>query len=554
MVMIVRKSERIFTMFCLRKMIFTTLIFGGVIMETITVKRGDIAVSYYGQTVDDLIINYMERNNIPGLSLAIVQAPYIPRVVCYGLSDKQTKRLAATNTVFNIGQMTNGFTGIAIMQLVEEEKIKLDDPITRYLEDIPKKWDMISIRDLITHTSGLPSYIDTRDFDYSKEYTLSDIITLIKDQELLFEPGTNANPSATDHYLLGAIIEKASGVSYEDYITKNQIERIGLKNTFFISNQDTIKNEVNNGTKPFQQSQFLHNPIFANPIELATGYTDNDGELAPSKKIGWSATFAHSGMIASSHDISQWDICLAGDILIKDKKNRDFLYNPITLKNGQVAPGNTGWFFPGHKGLMEIKGNIPGYSSILTRFTDPSESLCVTLLVNKDNILDLDILARKIGAAFESKLAAARGASWSVIMQSPYAVQKTIDRVAETIKAHGGTVFARIDHAQEASKVNQKLLPTQVLVIGNPTQGTAMMQANPEMALDLPLRIMATQDSSDQVWLSFTDPVALAKEYGIKDPKQIQHLKKIYHALCNACQKAISPYPDISVKGCTKNL
>ena len=69
-----------------------------------------------------------------------------------------------------------------------------------------------------------------------------------------------------------------------------------------------------------------------------------------------------------------------------------------------------------------------------------------------------------------------------------------------------------------------------------------MMQANPEMALDLPLRIMATEDSSNHVWLSFTNPIALSKEYGSQDKKQLQHLQKIYNGLLIACQKAISPY------------
>ena len=412
-------------MYYFQKTIFKFLKLSGIIMSTLSfaiTSRGDINISYYGQTIDDLVIQYMEKNNIPGLSLSIVQAPYIPRIVAYGRSDNQTKRLTATNTVFNIGQITNAFTAVAIMQLKEEGKIKLNDSITKYLINAPKKWDVIIIRDLMTHSSGLPSYDAVQGFDYNKKYTTSDIINLIKDQELLFEPGTQANASATDYYLLGLIIEKASGMSYEDYVTQNQIERVGLKNTFFISNQNTIKNEINNDTTPFKHNEFLHNPLFINPRELATGYTEINGELAPSKTNSWSTTFANSGIVSSSQDISLWDISLAGDILVKDPKDRAFLYNPVKLKNGQIIPANVGWFFPGHKGLMEIKGNIPGYSSFLSRFTDPSELLCVTLLVNKDNVADLDILARKIAGAFETNLAAPRGSAWSVTMQSPYSV------------------------------------------------------------------------------------------------------------------------------------
>lgn len=508
---------------------------GIIIMFTLCYAKGIDSTLCQGQTVDSLVTSYMAKNNIPGLSLTIVQAPSLSRVVGYGLADVRAKRLTSTNTVFAIGQLTRVFTAIAIMQLKEEGKLTLDDLITQYIKSIPEEWSSISIYNLLTHTSGLSSYTDARSFDYSKEYMLTDIINLVKDQKLLFKPGTSAIVSATNYYLLGAIIEKASGMTYQKYVTKNQIERVGLKHTSFISNDQAHSNK-----QLSMRSQFLHNPAFINPTELAVGYTRTDEELIPSTICTWSATFSDSGIISSSQDMSLWDLALAGDILVKEPQNRAFLYNPCVLKNGEMLPGNAGWFFPGHKGLMEIKGNIPGYSSFLSRFTDSSELVCVTLLVNKDGVQDLDILGRKIANVFNDRLGAPQGSAWSVTMQSPYSVEKTIDRIAQTVKTHGGTIFAHIDHAQEAAKVGQSLQPTQVLILGNPAQGTAMMQSNPAMALDLPLRVMATQDSAGQTWLSFTDPIALAKEYGTYDQKHLEHLKKIYNALLGACQKAIS--------------
>lgn len=502
--------------------------------------RGDFHTLYNGQSVDDLIIQYMEENNIPGLTLAIVQAPYITRVVGYGLADTNTKRLASTNTVFNVGQMTNAFTAIAIMQLKEEGKLKLEDSLAIYLTDVPKAWQAITLNDLMIHSSGLSSYTEAAGFDYSKDYTPTQIIALVKDKPLLFEPGTKVNNSATDSYLLGLVIEKASGVSYQEYVTKNQIERAGLKHTFFIANQDTIHNEVKNGTQPFKHSQFLQDASFINPTELATGYTETNGALMPSQKVTWSATYAASGIIASAQDISQWDISLAGDILVKDPKDREFLYNSVKLKNGQMIPGNVGWLFPGHKGLMEIKGNIPGYSAFLSRFTAPTELLCVTLLANKGDLPDLDVLGRHIAASFDINLGTPQGVTWSQTMQSPYSVEETIDRANTLVKSLGGTVFAHINHSGEASKVGLNLPATQVLVIGNPAKGTALMQANSAMALDLPLRIMATTDNTGQVWLSYTDPVALAKEYHF-DAKQMQVAKQISLALRRLCQKVVSP-------------
>lgn len=519
-------------------------IMGGIMSTTMySSGRGDFRTVYQGQSVDDLIIQYMEEHNIPGLSLAIVQAPYITRVVGYGLADTETRRLVATNTVFNIGQLSNAYTAVAIMQLKEEGKLQLDVPLTNYLggSDISPKWSTITIRDLMTHSSGLPGYPDSTDFDFSKDYTPAQIISLIKDKELLFPSGTQTNNSATDFYLLGLIIEKTSGMSYQEYVTKNQIERVGLKNTFFISNQNDIRNELNNGTTPFKHSQFLKNPGIINPIEPAMGYSETHGVITSARPLSWSSTYSNSGIMASSSDISTWDIALAGEILVKDPKDREFLYHPVTIKNGKVVPGNSGWFFPGHIGMMEIKGNVPGYSSFLSRFTAPTELVCVTLLVNKGDVADLDILGRKIAGAFDTRLAAPMGSVWSETLQSPYSVQETLDKIEAIIKVQGGKVFARVDQSGEAAKVGHTLQATQVLIIGDPSKGTALIKAKPAMSLDLPLRIMATTDSTGQTWLSFTNPLELAKAYHLDDPKQQDLLRQMNAALNRVCQKAVSP-------------
>jgi D-alanyl-D-alanine carboxypeptidase len=523
------------------------LLFAGVIMDSMSsfagTGRGDFHTTYKGKSVDDLIIDYMEANNVPGMTLAIVQAPYITRVVGYGMSDTDNKRLAATRTVFNIGQMTNAYTAVAIMQLKEEGKLRLDDFLVTYISPIPESWQSITIRQLLTHSTGLPDYTQSEGFDYAKDYDSEAIITFVSDKELLFKPGSQMQNSATNPYLLGLIIEKASGMSYQDYITNNQINRLGLKHTFFVGKTKDIPNEISNGTKPFKHSTFLKDPAFIDPVEPAIGYVMVNNTLNPVPAMSWTASFSASGIIASAEDISMWDIGLAGDILVKDPEDRKFLYSAPVIDNNSV-PGNAGWLFPGHPGLMEIKGNVPGFSSFLSRFTDPSELLCVTLLANKDNLPDLDILARKIAAAFDVKLATPEGAFWSETIQSPYSVDKTLERVAAIIQKNGGTVFAHINHSAEAKKVNQTLADTEVLIIGNPAKGTALMEQNPAFALDLPLRIMATKDSSGQVWLSFTDPESLAKAYHV-DAGQLPVLKQIGSAIRRVCETAVSPKSQI---------
>jgi len=497
--------------------------------------RGDFHTRYQGITVDELIIDYMEKNAIPGMSLAIVQAPYITRVAGYGLADIESKRLVATHTLFNIGQMTHAFTAVAIMQLKEAGKLKLDDPINNYLANLSARWQAITIRQLLAQTSGLVDYNSVPGFDYTKNYQTKEVIKLMENQPLLFKTGTQMQPSGSNFYLLGLIIEKASGLSYQDYVTKNQIERLGLKDTYFLSNVKTLDNEVGNNSQPFKHSQFLNKVNLINPAEAATGYTPDLKPVASS----WNAAFANSGIMASAQDISLWDIALAGELLVKEKSDREFLYKSAHLENGKSIPANAGWLFPGHKGLMEIKGNNPGYSAFLSRFTSPDELVCVTLLANKGNLVDLDILARKIAGTFNSKLAAPAGAAWSETIQSPYSVRQTLERITQLIHTKGGKVFAHIHHSEEAKKVNQTLGSTEVLLVGNPAKGTALMQANPAFALDLPLRIMATEDSTGQVWLSFTDPAKLADEYHLPQ-SQAPLLQQMSQGLRMLCEGAVS--------------
>lgn len=509
--------------------------------STLNAGRGNFRTVYKGQSVDDLVIRYMEDNQVPGMALCIVQAPYITRVVGYGIADMESKRLVATRTVFNVGQLANAYTAVAIMQLKEAGKLQLEDFIGSYILQLPGSWESIVIKDLLTHSSGLPDYSENPSFSYAHHYKPDELLNLIKDKELLFKPGTQIQNSATNTYLLGWIIEKASGMGYQEYVRQNQFERMGLKNTFFVDTTRSIVNEVNNGSEPFKHSEFLKNPALVNPVEHATGYEQTEKGLKAVPSATWSASFAHSGIVASAEDISLWDIGLAGGILVKEPENRAFLYSPPSI-NGNSVPASCGWLFPGHQGLMEIKGNTPGFSAFLSRFTDAAELVCVTLLSNKGNLPDLDILARKIAAAFDINLGIPlEGSSWSETMQSPYSVKDTMERVKTIVQKQGGTIFSHVDHGAEAKKANLTLPDTEVIVLGNPAKGTILMQENAALALDLPLRIMATQDQSGQVWLSFTDPVRLALEYEL-DMQKTPVLKQMLTALHKICEKAISAH------------
>jgi D-alanyl-D-alanine carboxypeptidase len=501
-------------------------------------ERGNPSVEFDGQTIDGMISDFMKEHRIPGMTLAIVQAPYISRVVGYGLSDVEKGLLASPKTLWGVGQMTQAYTAVAIMQLVEAEKLTLDDPVGKHVVDLPLEWRAITVRQLMAHVSGLPDYTKQGVFNPAQEYKPVEVIALVKSVPLVFQPGTQVANSATNFFLLGLVIEKVSGMSYEAFVTKNQIERLGLKNTLFASALPSVKQEEVE-KNDFKHKEFLSERAYINPTEMATGYAENDGKLAVVKRNSQSAWYADAAMLASAEDISLWDIGLAGRLLVSKKESRDFLYNAVKLNDGTVVPAHCGWRFPGHKGLMDIEGHVPGFSCYLSRFTDKTELLCVTLCANKQGV-DLTELARRIAGAFNCKLGPPVGPKVMTCLESCYPVQTTVNRLEGFLKSKGVDIAARIDHAAAAKKKDLELRPTEVLVFGNPTVGTHLMLSRPGIALDLPLRVVVWQEPDGTVWLGYHNVSDLVRRYGIADRTDIVALMQT--GLAAALRNATVPY------------
>jgi CubicO group peptidase (beta-lactamase class C family)/uncharacterized protein (DUF302 family) len=478
-------------------------------------QRGNPAVQFEGQTIDEMIATFMREHRIPGMTLAIVQAPYISRVVGHGVTDVEKRLLASPKTLWHVGQMTQAYTAVAVMQLVEADKLALDDPLGKHVANLPATWQAVTLRQLLAHASGLPDYTKQKSFDPTCDYKPDEVLALVRDVAPLFKPGTRVADSGTDFFLLGLAIERASGLSYEAFVTKHQIERLGLKNTLFASGLPGVKREAIETTHGKHQ-KFLSERPYIDPTEPATGYTEQDGKLVAAPRNSQGAWYANGAVLASAEDISLWDIGLAGNLLVSKKENRDFLYHSIKLDDGTVLPAHCGWRFPGHKGLMDIQGHAPGFSCYLSRFTDPSELVCVTLCANKDGV-DLTELARRIAGAFDRKLGPPVGPKVMTCLESPYPVATTVDRLAEFLKSKGVEVVARVDHAAAAKKKGLELRPTEVLVFGNAAVGTHLMLSRPSVALDLPLRIVVWQEADGSVWAGTHDVGEVAQQHGIAD-------------------------------------
>ena len=239
---------------------------------------------------------------------------------------------------------------------------------------------------------------------------------LVAGKPLLFKPGTEVRMSATDFVLLGLIIERTSGLSFREHVTRNQIDPLGLKSTMFVEDCPA-KAHLD---RP--HVRFKSEVPFINPVEPAQGYREAEGKLVAVDAKASANLFAFGSLWSSAEDISAWDIALAGSILVKREENRALIYQPARLGNGTVVPAMAGWEFTRHPGFMEMKGSSPGFSAYLSRFTAPGDLVCVTLLANKQG-LDLTGLARDIADSYKAGLGAGASSDATVTQESKFSVE-----------------------------------------------------------------------------------------------------------------------------------
>jgi CubicO group peptidase (beta-lactamase class C family)/uncharacterized protein (DUF302 family) len=502
--------------------------------------RGKVALEVRGKFIDQRIAEFMEKHDVPGLAMAIVQAPYIPRSAGYGRASLTQDELASTRTAWNIGPLTQGFTAVAIFQLQETQKLDVHDAIEKHLPGLPAAWSKTTVLELLQHASGISDYRTAAGFDANRSYKPAELIAMVSAAPLSFERGSQVRLSATNFLLLGMIVERASGMSFHDYVTRHQIEPLGLRSTMFVGDfaAKSFADRPQNAAGQKQHSRFKSEIAFINPVEPATGYRSVDGKLAATDPKASANLFAFGSLWSSAEDISAWDIALAGGILVKDEANRALIYKPTKLANGTVVPAMAGWEFTRHPGFMEIKGSAPGFSAYLSRFTAADDLVCVTLLANKEG-LDLTILARDIADSYKAGLGAGVASEGIVAQESKFPVDETVSRLEARLKAQNVPVFATFDHSANAQQAGMQLRPTKVLVFGNPKVGTKLMQDNQAIALDLPLRLSVWEDARSRVWVGYHALDRLAAEYGIKDETTV---KAMAQALDKLVAHAVNVY------------
>lgn len=205
----------------------------------------------YARQARELIAPYLEAESFSGSVLVAKDGAPVWRE-SFGAADREWDIANTADTKFRLGSITKQFTATAILQLVDQGKLSIDDPISKYYTDAPPAWAKVTIKHLLIHTSGIPSYTGLpKFFETSSKQPLTPdgIIKLTRDMPLEFEPGAKYAYDNTGYILLGYVIEKVSGESYADYVAKNIFTPLGMKDSGYDVSATILRHRAS-GYKP----------------------------------------------------------------------------------------------------------------------------------------------------------------------------------------------------------------------------------------------------------------------------------------------------------------
>ncbi len=318
--------------------------------------------------VDDVVAARMREMHLPGLALAVVRDGRLVTVRGYGLANVELQVPVTPDTVFEIGSNTKQLTAAAVMMLVEEGKVRLDDDVRAYLPAMPADWGAVTVRHLLTHTSGIQNYLEVPGLEEAAERagtTHADVARLLFARlHSDFAPGETWSYSNSGYLLLGNLIEAVSGASYEDFLARRIFGPLGMAST--------------RSSEPAA--------IIAG---RAAGYQWNAGRLENRPALSANA-YAAGAVVSTVGDLARWDGALYGERLLS-RDSREQMWTPERLAGGLTPPFDYGfgWFldsFHGHR-LVSHSGGTPGFSSLIYRFLD--DGLTVIVLSNHgDRVID----------------------------------------------------------------------------------------------------------------------------------------------------------------------
>ncbi len=338
------------------------------------------------QKADALLSGLIETND-PGLAVLVAQNGKILFEKCYGLADREHHVPVIPQTTFRIGSIGKQFTASAILKLQEKGKLSVNDKLSKYIPDFPRG-DEVTLRHLLTHTSGIHSYTEKDGFmgRVTSAIKPDDLINSFKNDPYDFHPGKKWHYNNSGYFLLGRIVEKVSGQSYGDFLQKNFFQPLGMTNTGVYRAHSGLPHE-------------------------ALGYSFEGGVFT--NAVNWDMSWAGGAgtLYSIVEDLFRWNEGVFNGRVL-DAASLKAAFTPVKQFENQLNSDSGygfGWFINRHRGLREIShgGGLEGFLTHLLRV--PDEKFTVTILANampgRTNAIPLILAQQLVDIYLADKLA-----------------------------------------------------------------------------------------------------------------------------------------------------
>lgn len=311
-------------------------------------------------SIDVFITNQMKQQGIIGLSIGIIKNGKVIKAKGYGRANIELDIPASEKTVYKIGSVSKQFIAVGIMILVQEGKLKVSDPITKFIKDAPAKWNSITIRHLLNHTSGLP--LDPPGFDGMKVQTDSIYIKTAFTDSLAFPTGSKFEYSNFGYFVLADIIRITSHLSFSEYMKKYIFDECGLNSTRPTSLEAIIPNRAAGYTRDANDS-ILNAPNYI-ALRPSGAFLSNINDL-----LKWEMDMQNNKLLTQKSWSQMWDDTIK-TALTMDKEPMYYGYGWMTNKvNG--------------KQFVHHGGTLPGFKSVYFRYIE--DKTAIIILTNSDN-------------------------------------------------------------------------------------------------------------------------------------------------------------------------
>jgi D-alanyl-D-alanine carboxypeptidase len=309
--------------------------------------------------VDDYVLEEMRLRHVPGLALTVVRDGRVVKERGYGLANVELNVPVTPETVFEIGSVSKQVTAAAVMLLVEEGRLSLEDKISKHLPGTPAAWNAVTVRHLLTHTSGIKNYTGLPGFALSERLKREDFIKRIGAHPLAFAPGDAHSYGNTNYNLLGHIIESVSGKSYWQFVRERIFRPLGMAATDDRDPRNLLKNRAN-------------------------GYEWEGGALV-GRDNDLTDVFSAGAIVSTVRDLVKWDAALEGERLLK-RSSLERIWTRTRLNDGREHPYGLGWYVENVRGVRRVRhnGQTAGFAASIARYRE--ERLTVIVLCNLGTI------------------------------------------------------------------------------------------------------------------------------------------------------------------------